>query len=415
MARLFACVAGFALAAAPAFAQEAPRPAPTHDKSVVFAEPATVTFALDFIGGFLGDGNGEDREGFYPAFGRIVSGAGWISIGPGYRQRVLDDRAVIDVSAALSWHAYKLAQTRLEFTDLANSRIALGTQVVWQDLTQVHYFGVGPNSPVDARSEYRLKTTNLVGYASYRPLRCLSIGASGGRLAAPTLSAPTGPFDRGYPDARLTFPDDATFALVRQPAFAHGRLSITADTRNYPDHPSRGGLYEAAWARYTDLDLTSFSFNRYEVEGAHFVPLLNEGLVGAFHGWAVLSDTADGQVVPAYLMPSLGGSSTLRAYPNYRFHDRNLVVATAEARLALTMHIDTAFFVDGGSVAPSVEDLRMANASYGLGFRIHTHTRTTMRLDIAHGREGWGASFSLNDPFRLRRLMRRTAAVPFAP
>jgi hypothetical protein len=415
MGKPFAFVFVLALAGFPAFAQEAPRPIPTHDKSVVFAEPRAITFALDFAGGFLGDGNGEDKDGFYPAFGRIVTGAGWISIGPGYRHRVFGDRALVDGSAAISWRAYKLAQARFEFTDLANSRIVLGTQVLWQDLTQVHYFGVGPDSSVDARSEYRLKTSDVVGYASYRPRRWLSVGASGGRLDGPTISAPTGPFDRGYPDARLTFPDDTAFALARQPAFAHGRLSVTADTRNYPDHPSRGGLYEAAWARYADLDLGMFSFSRYEAEGAQFVPFFNEGLVLAVHGWTVLSGTADGQIVPVYLMPSLGGTSTLRGYPNYRFHDRNLLVTTAEARVALTMHVDTAFFVDGGSVAPRVEDLRIANASYGIGFRLHTHKRTTMRLDIAHGREGWGASFSLNDPFRLRRLLRRTAAVPFAP
>jgi hypothetical protein len=386
MANLLACVVTLALVAIPAYAQEAPPPPPTHEKSALFAEPAPMTFVLDFAGGFLGDGNGEEKEGFYPAVGRIVTGAGWISIGPGYRLRVLDDRAVIDTSAAVSWRAYKQAQTRFEFPNLANSRIAVGTQVVWQDLTQLHYFGVGPQSSSDSRSEYRLKTTDVVGYASYRPRRWLSFGASGGRLDGPTISAPTGPFDRGYPDARLTFSDDPVFTLPRQPAFAHGRLSVAADTRNYPDHPSHGGLYEAAWARYADLDLDIFSFNRYEVEGAHFVPLLDEGLVVALHGWTVLSDTADGQTVPAYLMPSLGGTSTLRGYPNYRFHDRNLVVATAEARLALTMHIDTAVFVDGGSVAPSIEDLRMANTSGGIGFRIHTHKRTTMRLDIAHGR-----------------------------
>jgi outer membrane protein assembly factor BamA len=145
------------------------------------------------------------------------------------------------------------------------------------------------------------------------------------------------------------------------------------------------------------------------------VPLLYDGLILAFHGWTAMSDTADGQAVPLYLMPSLGGTSMLRAFPNYRFHDRNLLVLNAEARLALTMHLDTAVFVDAGSVAPRVEDLRVANASYGLGFRLHTHKKTTVRLDAAHGREGWRVSFSLNDPFRLRRLARHTAALPFVP
>jgi hypothetical protein len=390
-------------------------PVSSHDKSTLLAEPSPVTFALDFPGRFLGDGIGDAKDGFYPSFGRIVSGAGWISIGPGYRQRVFGDRAVIDTSAAISLRAYKLAQTRFEFTDLAHSRVAVGTQVMWQDLTQVNYFGTGPDSSADLRSEYRLKTTDVVGYASYRPTQWFTVAANAGRLDGPTLAAPTGPFDRDYPDARVTFADDPAFVLTRQPSFAHGRISVTADTRDYPDHPTRGGRYEAAFAHYSDLDLESFSFSRYEAEGAHFLPFLHDGLVLAVHGWTVLSDTTDGQTIPVYLMPSLGGTNTLRAYPNYRFHDRHLVLASAEARLALTTHIDTALFVDAGSVTPTIDQLRLGNTSYGLGFRFHTHKRTTMRVDAAHGREGWSVSISLNDPFRLRRLMSHTAAVPFVP
>jgi hypothetical protein len=405
----------FLAGALSAVAQEAPPPEPTHEKFVLAAEPHPVTLVADFAGRILGDGNGEDKSGLYTAFGRIVTGAGWISIGPGYRQRLFADRAVIDGSAAVSWRGYKMAQTRFEFTDLAHSRVAVGTQLLWQDLTQLNYFGHGPHSSADGRSEYRLKTTDVVGYGSYRPMRWLTIAADAGRLDGPTLAAPTGPFDRDYPDARIAYADDPAFALERQPSFAHGGVSITADTRDYPDHPSRGGVYEASVTRVSDLDLSTFSFTQYEAEGAHFVPLFYDGVVLAFHGWTALSETGDGQIVPVYLMPSLGGTSMLRAYSNYRFHDRNLVVATAEARVALTMHIDTAVFVDTGSVAAKVEDLRLANTSYGLGFRVHTHKRTTMRVDAAHGREGWRLSFSLNDPFRLRRLLRHTAAIPFVP
>ena len=416
MTRRLALIPMMALAGAiTTFAQEATPPEPTHEKFTIAAEPKAVTFVTDFVGRFLGDGAGDDKSGFYPAVGRIVSGAGWISVGPGYRQRVFGGRAVIDGAAAVSWRAYKQAQARLEFTDLANSRISIGTQVLWQDLTQVNYFGHGPDSSSDGRSEYRLKTADVVGYGAYRPSRWFTIGASAGRLDSPTLDAPTGPFDRDYPDARLAYPTDPAFALARQPSFAHGTISITGDTRDYPDHPSRGWLYQAAFTRYSDLDLSAFTFNRYEVEAAQFVPLLYDGVVLALHGWTALSDTADEQDVPVYLMPSLGGTSMLRAFPNYRFHDRNLLVVNAEARVALTMHIDTAVFVDSGSVAARAGDLRLANTSYGLGFRVHTHKKTTVRVDAAHGREGWRVSFSLNDPFRLRRLLRHTAAVPFVP
>ena len=65
--------------------------------------------------------------------------------------------------------------------------------------------------------------------------------------------------------------------------------------------------------------------------------------------------------------------------------------------------------------APAPGMTPLSNTSYGLGFRIHTHRRTTMGIDAAHGREAWGVTFSLNDPCRLRRLMSHTATVPFVP
>lgn len=64
-------------------AQEALPPEPTHEKFTLFGEPHPVTTAVDFVGRYLGDGNGEQSTGCYPAV-TIVSGAGWISIGPGY-------------------------------------------------------------------------------------------------------------------------------------------------------------------------------------------------------------------------------------------------------------------------------------------------------------------------------------------
>jgi hypothetical protein len=395
-------------------AQDEPRPGASYEKVTLAAEPRAITRGVEVANRFLGD-DSEREDGFYAAAGRLITGAGWISVGPGYRRRLFNDRAVVDASAEISWRAYKQAQAQFELPELANGRLRLGTQAGWQDLTQVNYFGIGPQSTADTRSEYRIKTTDVVGYASYRPAQWLSIAASGGRLDAPTLSSPTGPFDRDYPDARLTFAGDRTFALPRQPAFGHARASITADSRDCPDHPSRGGLYQASWAHYVDLDLDAFSFDQYEAEAAQFVPMLDDLVVFAVHGWAVFSGTNDGHTVPVYLMPSVGGSHMLRAFDNYRFHDRNMVVGTAEARVALTMHIDTALFVDAGSVAPTVDHLKLANTSYGIGLRVHSHTSTMARVDAAHGRDGWRLTFSLSDPLRLRRLERRMALVPFAP
>jgi hypothetical protein len=65
-------------------------------------------------------------------------------------------------------------------------------------------------------------------------------------------------------------------------------------------------------------------------------------VIVAFHGWLVGSDTSEGQVVPFYLQPSIGGHTTLRSFADYRFHDRNLFVLAAEARVSMMTHVDAA-------------------------------------------------------------------------
>jgi len=386
------------------------------DSPALLGEPSVLRTGIDWVSRRLGDGeDGTVKSGFYPEFGNMITGSGWIALGPGYRQRLFDGQALIDGSAAVSWRGYKMTQGRFELSDLAGRRLAVGSQAMWRDFTQLTYFGAGADSLESERSEYRVHGTDVVAYATVRPTGWLAVGGRFGWLGRPTLSSPTGPFARGNPDTRQVFPDDEVYALAEQPSFLRGEVSVAADTRDHRGYPSSGGLYRVEWERYADRDTGRFGFDRYELEAAQFLSVIRDLCVVALHGWAVLSDTADGRTVPFYLMPSLGGNNTLRGYTDYRFHDRNLLVVNAEARWALFTHVDAVAFIDAGSVASRIGDLDVAKRSYGGGIRVHTHTSTIGRLDVGHSREGWRLFFRLNDPFRLKRLSRRTAALPFAP
>ena len=151
------------------------------------------------------------------------------------------------------------------------------------------------------------------------------------------------------------------------------------------------------------------------MEAAGFLPLGDSRVVIAAHGWLVTSDTGEGQSVPFYLQPGLGGQNSLRSYDDFRFHDRNLMLVTVEARLAMMTHVDAAVFVDAGNVASRVGDLNIDKRSYGAGLRLHSRRQTYVRLDVARGDEGWRLVLRLTDPLKLARLSRRTAAVPFVP
>jgi hypothetical protein len=405
-----------AAAIAIAIALTAVAPVTAQDASPgLLPEPRLITKAVERASGFKTDGMSTPSDGFYAHTGQMITGAGWISLGPGYRRHLLRGHAVADVSAALSWRGYKTAQARVEWPSLAGEHLLVGSQVRWSDLTQITYFGAGPETFEAQRSDYRLQTTDTVLYATVRRNKVVSLTGGVGWLARPGISSSTGPFDRDLPDALDLFAFEPGAAVARQPRFLHGDLAIAADTRDEPRHPARGGLYRVAWSGFNDRETGAFSFDRYELEGAHFVPFWAGRMVLALHGWGVFSDTAAGREVPFYLLPSLGGHNTLRGYTDYRFHDRNLLGVNVESRWALFRHVDAAVFADAGSVAARAGDLELGRTSYGTGVRLHSGASTMARFDVGKSDEGWHFMFRLNDPLRLPRIARRTAAIPFVP
>lgn len=360
-------------------------------------EPGAITRAVIFVDRHRG--KGDLSNGFYIDFGNMIPGAGWISGGPGYRRWFGRDRALFDASAAVSWNGYKSVQARTEWRRFLKSRLPLGVQVRGIDYSEIDYYGDGPDSREDALTQYGMRAAHAVAFADLRPTRWLTLGAESGLLV--TRVRHVG-LDRGAADA-----DETTFLPTE--------VSITVDTRNFPDHPTSGVVLRAAGAHFEDRDRAAFSFRRYEGEAAAFVPLASERVVLGLHGWMVNTEPENGSTVPFYLLPSLGGAYSLRSYSSYRFHDRSMLVANAEVRLKLMTHLDLAMFADAGNVAPRWRDLDLDKRSYGMGLRLHTRRQTFMLVDVAHGEEGWRAEVRMKDPLSLGRLQRRAAVVPFVP
>jgi hypothetical protein len=385
-------------------------------QSGLLSEPSFLTKAINRADSELNQ-SGAPKDGFYPELGNMITGSGWVSAGPGYRQHLFDGQAVVHVSGAVSWNLYKMAQGRFELPHLAKDHLTVGSQVIYQDLLQVNYFGLGNDSLKSNRSGYRLDETDVLGYATVRTTPWLSLNGRFGWIHQAELSTMTG-WSVPYPNTLAVFSDATAPGLAQQPAFLHGDVTVAADTRDYPGHPTRGGLYRVTAANYADRNYGRYSFRRYEAEAAQFVPLVADTWVLAFHAWEVFSDTSSGNTVPFYLMPSLGGKNTLRGYYDYRFHDRDMQVFSAESRLGLFTHLDVAVFADAGKVAPDARDLdfKHLRTSYGVGLRLHNRSSTVTRLDIGHSAEGWRFVFKVNDPFKHSTLAGgRTEVIPFVP
>ena len=364
---------------------------PDHSEPQGFiAEPSAVERAAVFADRNLsGGGHGN---GFYVSTKSPIQGAGWLSLGPGYRHWYKNDAVLIDGSAGVSVRGYKVAQAQLEFPKLLRSRLQLGTIYRWQDFRSIKSYGVGPNTTEADASTYHLRSNNLGAYGTVRLLRSVSL------------------------DGNLGWVDPEVRSLdLGEPRFLYSEAALVVDTRDYPNHPTSGALVRAAGAQFDDQDTGAFSFKRYETEVAGFVPLAGSRIVLAMRGWLVASNTDHDRTVPQYLQPNLGGGHSLRSFSDFRFRDDNMLVANLEVRVALMTHIDAAVFADAGNVAPNWRDLDLDKRSYGVGLRFHTRRATILRTDVAHGREGWRVKFSLSEPLSLSRTERRTAPFPFVP
>jgi len=316
------------LANAPA--QQPPSPLSAPRPAGIAREPAFIATAIDLATEELGDGTGKSPSGWYPEFSNMVTGSGWLSVGPGYRHYFRNGQAFVDGSTAVSWHLYRMAQGRVEFLQLASGHLVLGAQGMFQDETQVAYFGIGSDSSEDDRSQYWMRVHDVVGYAKLTTTDWLAITGEFGWLGRPDIRAPGGTFRGDYPDVRTAFPSDPAVSLNQQPAFLHGEWAVTADTRDHRGHPTSGALYRAALTTYDDRSGGTFSFRQYEAEGLQIVPV-GQTLIVALRAWSIFTDVPSGHQIAFYMLPALGGHNTLRDYATNQFHDNNLLVVNAES------------------------------------------------------------------------------------
>jgi len=185
---------------------------------------------------------------------------------------------------------------------------------------------------------------------------------------------------------------------------------VTADTRDVAGYPMSGGRYRLSVAQFHDQTFGQSSFRRVEADAAQYIPIRRT--VVALRARVDLSQTGDGQTVPFYLLPALGGANSLRGFLDYRFRDRDLLMLNAEYRWPLARVIDAAAFYDAGTVAPEASELtRRFHRDYGLGVRVHSATHMLVRLDVARSTEGTRALLTFSTPLALPNR----SVAPFVP
>lgn len=335
--------------------------------------------------------------GFRIKLGGLVSGGGF-ALGPEYLRRDLADGEILFRGAAqASIKGYQKYDLQFGLPGFARNRLFLDFYSVHHNYPGINYYGPGPDSKKDSRSNFRLEDTAVDLALGARPFKYFSLGATGGKLFMNV--GPGG--DRRFVSTEKVFTPAETPGIDQQAYFLRYAGFAQFDYRDNPGGPRSGGNYLAQYGRYVDQTLGRHSFERLDVELQQYFPFFNKRRVIALRGKTALSSPDAGKTVPFYLQPVLGGSDDLRGFRPFRFYGDNLLVVNGEYRWESFSGLDMALFADAGKVFQrhSQCNFHDLESSVGFGVRFNVHNNVFLRIDVGFSHEGFQVWFKFNNIF----------------
>jgi hypothetical protein len=322
------------------------------------------------------------HNGFFVQYGYTGKPVGsGIGASVGYRHDLFDRRARVTVETGATWRRYRIVRADFSVSSLARGRLELGVEGLDHHQPEEDFYGLGAASLDGNRVSFSFDRREVQGRAVVKPGGGVQIGIRSGRLAA-TVG---GGRDSRFPSIEERFSDDDAPGLVLQPDFLYNEFFGLVDRRDQPGNPRAGGYYGFSYRRYSDLDVDRYDFRAFEADLQHFFPIFDKKRVIALRGHIVTTGAENGQIVPFYFRPTLGGSDSLRSERDFRFRDSNMLAMNVEYRWEAFSGLDMALFTDLGEVAPRAADLDFNDLerAFGLGFRFNTYRSVFLRLDVA--------------------------------
>lgn len=336
-------------------------------------------------------------EGWYVRFGGLVKGAG-LGFGPAYKNWLFGEQALFHTSVVGSLRNYWAATTELTFPKLAGGKLELGGHGYARYWPGERYFGLGPDTLKADASTYLREGLEVKGDAIFRPTRWFKAGAQ------TSFRTERIDEDGSYPnyaaiDERFT--EITAPGLTRQPDYWVSGAYLDLDYRDYPGNTRSGGHFRVSYDTWRDRQDYGYSFRDLRVEALHAFPIFDKKRVFIARMIAQSLDSPSGNTVPFYAMPTVGGSTTLRGFREFRFRDRNAFLLNGEYRWEAFSGLDMALFADWGQVGPTWDaiDFKELESDFGLGFRFNTFKSVFLRFDIAHGSEGTRINTSFSGAF----------------
>jgi hypothetical protein len=319
---------------------------------------------------------------WHPFFESAYSGGGF-TLGVGHAS-YLSGYNYIDLRGSYTITGYKRVEAEFVAPRLFNRRGHLSVLGGWRDATQVGFYGIGTDTSVDDRTNYRFKQPYGSALLTVFPTRKVLMLRGGVEYSRWNQE----PGEGSSPSVETVYTPATLPGLGAEVTYLHTQGTLGLDGRTSPGYSRRGAYLAATLHDFNDRD-NAFGFQMAEYDAIAHLPILRETWVLSFHGRVQTAFDKDDQDTPFFMLPALGGGSSLRGYSSWRFRDKNSLLLQAEWRIMVNRYLDMAFFYDAGKVAARTSDLDFDGLKddYGFGLRFHGPFATPLRVELAHSRE----------------------------
>jgi hypothetical protein len=331
---------------------------------------------------------------WHPFFQSAYRGGGF-TLGAGYRNYV-SSYNLFDVRGSYTLSGYKRFEAEFIAPRVFKRRGSLSLLGGWREATQVGFFGIGIDTSKDDRTNYQFEQPYASALLTVRPTRRYLTLIGGVEWS----QWKQGPGQGSFPSVETIYTPETLPGLGATIDYLHVQGTFGFDSRTSPGYSRRGTFAGVIGHDYADPD-ERYGFRQVDYEVIQHIPILREAWVISLHGLASTTHGKDGQDLPFFMLPSLGGGSDLRAYSSWRFRDRTSLLMQAEWRIMVNRYLDTAVFYDTGTVAPRPSDLDFNKLKHGYGFgvRFHSLLATPLRVELAKSPEGLALVFSSSAAF----------------
>ena len=343
--------------------------------------------------------SGKGANGPQIVLGGMRSGQGFTA-GMGYRRSDLwAERLGYRATGRATLQRAYLFDFNLDFQGLKTERTAVRWYTKYESSPDIDFYGLGNDSPKENHTSFSYDDLTTDVDAAYQALRHLEVGFTTGYLHADS--------SRGHDDFTPIdelFPPDQIPGFNEDTQFTRIGAFVDFDYRDSKTGPRSGGVLGMRYREYWDIDRRTFAFRQTEYEFQQYIPYFNKGRVIAIRAAVVLTFPKEGNEVPIYLQPVLGGNDDLRGFGGYRFRDNHSAYLGVEHRWHASSNLEMSAFLDAGKVVPlkrNIDPTRM-NYSGGIGFRFRVRSAVVSRTDFAVSREGFRIVWTFSDIFKTR-------------